>query len=108
MRAQEMKNRTAEALIAARENLASFGRLTDRRFELPRHIQRTIEVLEKVERGEINRAMLYMPPRHGKSFLSSYLFPAWYLGRHPDRSIIAASYGQQLASDFGGRVRNVM
>jgi hypothetical protein len=33
------------------------------------------------------------------------LFPAWFLGRHPDRSVIAASYGSELAVDFGRRVR---
>jgi predicted phage terminase large subunit-like protein len=36
----------------------------------------------------------------------SEFFPAWYLGRNPDKRIIAASYGQELASDFGRKVRN--
>src|SRR5208337_498934 len=46
-----------------------------------------------------------MPPRHGKSLITSTLFPAWFLGRNPTKSIIASSYGQELASDFGRRVR---
>jgi len=63
-------------------------------------------MLERVERAELDRVIICMPPRHGKSLLTSQLFPAWYLGRNPAKSIIASSYGQELASDFGRRVRN--
>mgnify|MGYP000100182282 FL=1 len=52
--------------------------------------------------------MIFMPPRHGKSELASRRFPAWFLGKHPERSIIAASYGSELASDFGRDVRNIV
>jgi hypothetical protein len=38
--------------------------------------------------------------------LASEIFPAWYLGRHPDRYIVSASYSSDLASDFGRKVRN--
>jgi predicted phage terminase large subunit-like protein len=40
--------------------------------------------------------------------LASQIFPAWFLGRHPDRSIITACYGQELADDFGRKVRNMV
>jgi predicted phage terminase large subunit-like protein len=52
--------------------------------------------------------MIFMPPRHGKSELASVRFPAWFLGRNPERSIIAASYNSDLASDFGYKVREVV
>lgn len=64
--------------------------------------------LERVERGEIDRLMIFMPPRHGKSELASRRFPAWYLGRNPGREIIAASYNSDLARDFGRDVRNIV
>jgi predicted phage terminase large subunit-like protein len=64
--------------------------------------------LEAVERGEVDRLMIFMPPRHGKSELASKRFPAWCLGRKPDRQIIAASYNSDLANDFGRSVRNLM
>jgi predicted phage terminase large subunit-like protein len=38
--------------------------------------------------------------------LVSEYFPAWFLGRNPDKRLITASYGQELASDFGRKVRN--
>lgn len=62
--------------------------------------------LEAVERGEITRLMISMPPRHGKSMLASEFFPAWYLGRNPSHYVVAATYAQDLADDFGRKVRN--
>lgn len=52
--------------------------------------------------------MITMPPRHGKSELASRRFPAWYLGNHPDKQIIAASYNSDLSNDFGREVRNIV
>ncbi len=64
--------------------------------------------LERVERGECKRLMIFVPPRHGKSMLTSEHFPPWYLGRNPTKSIVCATYAQDLADDFGRKVRNQM
>lgn len=64
--------------------------------------------LEAVARGDIDRLMINMPPRHGKSELASRRFPAWFLGQQPSKSIIAASYNSDLATDFGRQVRNIL
>jgi hypothetical protein len=77
-------------------------------FELAAHHRIIVDKLEAIERGEIRRLMILMPPRHGKSLLSTQFFPAWYLGRNPERFVITASYGQELADDFGRRVRNLV
>src|SRR5579885_636922 len=108
MSSDKRREAAARAMGLAREHLAAFATLIWRRFKVARHHRLLIQKLEAVERGEIDRLMLFMPPRHGKSLLSSILFPAWYLGRHSDRSIIASSYGAELATDFGRRVRNHM
>lgn len=71
-----------------------------------RHHRLIARKLEAVERGEIDRLMIFMPPRHGKSMLASEFFPAWYLGRNPDHYVVAATYGQELADDFGRKVKN--
>lgn len=49
-----------------------------------------------------------MPPRHGKSELASIRFPAWYLGRNPDKRIIGASYAASLSYRFSRAARNVI
>jgi predicted phage terminase large subunit-like protein len=70
------------------------------------HHRLLIAHLEAVERGECRRLMLCLPPGSGKSSYTSCVFPAWYLGRHPESSVIAASHTQELADRFGRRVRN--
>ena len=49
-----------------------------------------------------------MPPGAAKSTFVSTLFPPWYLARHPDHAIIAASHTMELAERFGRRVRNLI
>jgi predicted phage terminase large subunit-like protein len=101
--AQELLNRRI-----ARKSLIAFTEYTLDGYEPASHHHLIAEALEAVERGEIKRLMINMPPRHGKSELASRRFPAWYLGRNPDKQIIAASYNQDLATDFGRDVRNIV
>src|SRR5262245_55162083 len=49
-------------------------------FRLPRHLRLLNRKLLDVARGRIDRLIISMPPRHGKSDLTSKFFPAWYLG----------------------------
>lgn len=64
--------------------------------------------LEQVMRGEIKRLMLFLPPGSAKSTYASVLFPPFYFGYHPSRSIIAASHTSELAERFGRKVRNIV
>ena len=90
----------------AHEDLACYSTAQWPQFERAPHHELIISKLEAVERGEIKRLMISMPPRHGKSFITSSIFPAWVLGRHPQHQIIFTTYGQELSDDFGRRVRN--
>ncbi len=75
--------------------------------KLAAHHRKLIEHLEAVERGEIMRLMVFMPPQHGKSTFATKLFPAWYLGKHPDKYVFITSYAAELAEDFGSEVRDL-
>src|ERR1700693_752560 len=90
----------------AHHDLACYAIAQWPQFELAKHHELIISKLEAVERGQISRLMIFLPPRHGKSMITSSIFPAWYLGRHPDHHVIFATYGQELSDDFGRRVRN--
>lgn len=70
------------------------------------HIKKLSSALEGVENGTIKRLIITMPPRHGKSMLTSELFPTWYLGRNPDKRVMFATYNHTFASEFGRKVRN--
>lgn len=92
----------------ARTSLLDFTRYTNPAYVAASHHERIAAKLEAVERGEIDRLIITMPPRHGKSELASRRFPSWYLGRNPSQPIIAASYNSELAGDFGREVRNIV
>lgn len=92
----------------ARTELVAFTRYTFGQYRPAPHHYAISQALEAVERGEIKRLMIFMPPRHGKSELASKRFPAWFIGRNPQRNIIAASYNSDLAADFGREVRNIV
>ena len=64
--------------------------------------------LEALERGDITRLILSVPPRHGKSELASKTFIPWVVGRNPLWSIIMATYNQNFAGDFGRAVRGTL
>lgn len=92
----------------ARRRLVDFIRYTFPNYQAAAHHHLIADGLEAVERGDIDRLMITLPPRHGKSELASRRFPAWFLGRNPDLSVIAASYNSDLANDFGREVRNIV
>jgi predicted phage terminase large subunit-like protein len=92
----------------AARSLIAFTEYTKRDYEQAPHHRLIAEHLEAIERGELNRLMVFMPPRHGKSELASIRFPAWYMGRNPSREIISCGYGQQFTEEFGRKVRNLV
>lgn len=92
----------------ATRNLIPFTEYTLHDYTPANHHRIIASKLESVERGEIDRLMIFMPPRHGKSELASRRFPAWCLGRNPKLNVIAASYNSDLATDFGREVRNIV
>lgn len=97
-----------QQLKAAQTNLIPFTERTFSQYATGRHHRIVAEHLERVERREIDRLMLLMPPRHGKSELASRRYPAWAIGRNPRKQIISASAGEDFASDIGREVRNII
>lgn len=67
------------------------------------------EKLEQFEREVVAqqspRLIITMPPRAGKSEITSCNFPVWYLGRNPTHEVVVASYGQELADKMSAKAR---
>lgn len=95
-----------ELVKKASGSLLDFARLQHPSYKTPPHIRLLAEKLEAVERGEITRLIINMPPRHGKTELASKIFPAWFMGRNPDKFVISTTYAQELADDYGRAVRD--
>ena len=92
----------------ATESIVDFTEYTFARYRTAQHHRRIAEQLERVERGEVKRLALLLPPRHGKSELASKRFPAFCLGKNPSLQFISASATSGLAEDFGREVRNII
>lgn len=98
-----MDSKRAQAIAeAAQQELARRSLIDFARWIYPGwlgapHLTRIAELLEAVERGELKRLMINLPPRHGKSLLCSAIFPAWYLGRNPRKNVIMATHSAELS-----------
>ena len=77
-------------------------------WKMGKHIEVISNKLDDLENGHIKRLMVFLPPRSSKSVLCSKLFPAWYIGRNPEHEIMTVSHSDQLASDFGRSVRDIV
>lgn len=93
---------------AAQDDLINFCEFTKDAYQASAHHRLIAQKLMAVERGEIDRLIIVVPPQHGKSELASIRFPAWFLGRNPRKRVMACSYGLTLARDFSYKSRNVM
>jgi predicted phage terminase large subunit-like protein len=77
-------------------------------FKHGKHIELLCKKLEAVERGEITRLMVSMPPRHAKSTTITNYFPSWFMGRNPTKEVIIGGYGADIAYDFSKNNREAL
>jgi predicted phage terminase large subunit-like protein len=96
------------AVKAAYDDLIEFCKLMMPDFIVGKHHRILADLLMDIESGDKDRACVNIPPRHGKSQLVSIFFPAWYLGRNPDKKVMMVSHTTDLAVDFGRKVRNLI
>lgn len=71
------------------------------------HIDHLCWQLSRVERGELRRLIINVPPRSMKSILVSTAFTAWYMGRDPTRRVICASYASDLAKQLSLQTKGI-
>jgi len=94
--------------ISARADFIEFVRLMWPDFIMGRHHQIIANAFQRIANGTLKRLIINLPPRHSKSELSSYLFPAWFLGLYPKKKVIQASNNAELAVKFGRKVRDLV
>ncbi len=72
------------------------------------HHRLLLSKLEEVANTRHGRMMVFMPPGSAKSTYASVVFPSRYLGAQPNRKVILASYGDDLARKMGRRTRSII
>lgn len=90
----------------------AFARRLDRGYNERPHLtylsDRLAAAVKRVEGGQSAYVKISMPPRAGKSIMSSTQFPAWILSKHPDWKIGMLSHSPSLASSWGRAVRRLV
>ena len=104
----ELRLRLLELQEKASEKFLDFCRYVWPEMLVGEHHRIIAEALDRVIAGKCKRLMIAMPPRHGKSQMGSYLFPAYLMGRDPRSKLIVASHTAELAQRFGRMIRNLM
>ena len=99
---------SAEQKESAREYFMDFVHMAWPAFIGGRHHSIMAKAFERVASGELKRLIINMPPRHTKSEFASYLLPAWFLGRYPEKKIIQTAHTAELSVGFGRKVRNLV
>lgn len=79
-----------------------------RLWQTPPHLRLIDDCLLDLAAGINSRLLLFAPPRHGKSVLTSHYFPAWFLLTHPDKRVILTSYEADFAATWGRKVRDTV
>lgn len=103
---EELEKR--EAAKVARESLLEFCLRMNPDYKIGAHHRRLARLLEDMAFNRKDRIAVSIPPRHGKSFLVSVYFPAWFLGNFPGKKVLMVSHTTDLAVDFGRKVRNLV
>lgn len=92
-----------------RTNMVAFSLATRLQGRKMPPFQRVIaKALQRVADGLCKRLIIMLPPQHGKSELCSRIFPAYYLGKHPDAKIISTGYSFDLVKGFSRDCRDLM
>lgn len=96
-------------------SLTDYKRHIYRRYQHGAHLEALDALLTDVSRyvesgGKegVGRAIIEMPPRHGKTVSTSRLFPTWHIGRNPDHRVMLVSYGASLAEKNSRYARNLI
>jgi len=92
----------------AYDDLIEFCKAMQPDYIVGKHHRILADMLMAIEQGDKDRICVNIPPRHGKSQLVSIFFPAWFLGRNPNKKVMMVSHTTDLAVDFGRKVRNLI
>lgn len=104
--AAELELRRRREALRRSLTFVDFVRKVKPRYQWYRHCQVLASVLQRVADGELKRVMVFMPPRHGKSELTTRLFPAYFLNKFPEKFVGINSYASDLAYTFSRSIRD--
>ena len=103
---EERANRASRQI--GQDSMLGFATHVYPGFKIGPHHRKLAKIFQDVIDGKKKRVIINIAPRHGKSEFLSYLFPAYFLGKFPNKKIIMGTHTASLSEDFGRRVRNLI
>ena len=105
----EIKAELAQRELARRKFSEFFRYTIEPKGYIVKQFHRIIaDKLQSVYEGKTKRLMLFVPPQHGKTTLSTECFPAWYLGRDPNTRIIVGAYSADYSAKLNRSIQRLM
>jgi hypothetical protein len=92
----------------ARQDFKKFVEITKPDYQFNWHHDILIDYLQAFSNGDIKKLMVFMPPQHGKSELTSRRLPAYLLGVNPNLKIVGCSYSADLSRSFNRDVQRII
>lgn len=92
----------------ARRHILDFTKFTMSEYEENWHHVEYANKLDEFVSGRIKKLMVFMPPQHGKSELSTRRTPAFLLGRNPDLQIAIVAYAADIAKGFNRDIQRII
>lgn len=104
----EIRNRWEAEKQLARLDILEFVQYTKDDYEVQWFHKVLAYYLQLFAEGVIKKLMVFMPPQHGKSELTSRRLPAYLLGIKPKLKIVGCSYSSDLSSSFNRDVQRII
>ncbi len=104
---QQLSPRILKAELA-RRHLADFISYTKPDYQFNWHHTKMCDYVDKFVKGEIKKLLIFAPPQHGKSEITTRRAPAFMLGRNPELKIAVVSYSKELAMAFNRDIQRVI
>lgn len=92
----------------ARRHLRDFVAYTKADYTFSWHHEKICAVVDDFARGKIKKLLIFAPPQHGKSELTTRRLPAYLLGLSPWLKIAIISYAKDLAMGFNRDIQRII
>ena len=104
---QQLSRKSLEAELAKR-HLEDFISYTKPDYTFNWHHRRMCEAVDRFIKGEIKKLLIFAPPQHGKSEVTTRRAPAFILGRNPALRLAIISYSKELAMAFNRDIQRII
>lgn len=92
----------------ARRHLIDFTKYTFPQYSFTWFHKAYTQKINDFAEGKIKKLMVFVPPQHGKSEISTRRLPAYMFGKNPDINLVVVSYNDTKAKKFNREIKRIM